>query len=137
MSISHKIGNDVVKHPFFSFPKWLFQVPFYTFPKKSLTNKQKTLNGLHLQTSSSRNLNCSVVSFPLLHCSRQTAVSQPLYAFSRRDSTKKSLSPTAQKIYKYLRTSEFSKTVTFALKLRRGRMNTKLVAKGLRENDSD
>lgn len=87
--------------------------------------------------ASSRNLNCSVVCFLLLHCSRQTAVSQPPMPSAEETEQRNLWVQNAQKICKYFRASEFSKPVSFALKLQRARMNTKLVAGGLGENDSD
>lgn len=118
--------------PFFPFLNGcLFRVPFmHSLRKASQINKRCYMSSIYKQTPS-RNLNCSVICFPLLHSSRQTADSQPSFAFSRRDWTKKSQGPNCSKdLLQILQGQRTSKPVTFALKLRRVTMNTKSMPEG-------
>lgn len=88
----------------------------------------------------SRNFSCSVVCFPLLHCSWLTQ-SQPASPLPSAEETEQRnpRTQTVQKIFcTYFQSPGIFKSCAFGfLKLRRAGMNTKLGTVGLRENDSD
>lgn len=95
----------------------------HSLRKASQINKRPWMGSIYKQAPS-RNLNCSVVCFPLLHC-LGTADRQPGYAFSRRDQTKKSLGPNCSKDLQILQGQWIFKTRDFRLKMKKGQAEDK------------
>ena len=88
----------------------------------------------------SRNFSCSVVCFPLLHCSWLTQSQPASPALPSAEELNKEIP--GPKLFKRFSACtsgpvNFQKLCFRLLKLRRAGMNTKLDTVGLRENDSD
>lgn len=111
----------VYKRAFLSASKWkmlsnipfspflngcLFRVPFmHSLRKASQINKRCYMSSIYKQTPS-RNLNCSVICFPLLHSSRQTAVSPALPSAGEAEQRNLRVQTVQKTFYKYFRASE-------------------------------
>ena len=113
-----------------------FQFLFmHSLRKAAQINKRPCLGSVYKQAPS-RNLNGSVVCFPLLRCWGRPQTVGPALPSVEETEQRNPRTQTVQMIFcKYF--SEFSKPVTFALKLRRAKTNSKMAAEGLWENDND
>lgn len=116
---------------------YFFKLLFmYSLRKASQINNRYCLGSIYKQAPS-RNLNCSLfVCLCFTAPGRHQTISLVL-PWAEETEQRNPWAHTVQEICKYFGASEFSKPVTFVLKLRRARMNTKLDAGRLGENSNE